>query len=116
MPEPSMDDVKALGGQILDIIKGAGKDFLDQNKAVKDLLIDRTEELAKLALKYKLEADADRKAELLAEMKIVQQTIQNELSVVALAGLAASREVFMKVVDTAIGAFIKFAPLIVGAL
>jgi hypothetical protein len=112
MPLPTSQEIKALGSQLFAEIESGGKDFLAQNTAAKDLLIDRTEELAKLTLQYKFEGDADAKADLLNEMKIVQQTIQNELSALALAGQAAAKDLFMKVVNTAVAALIKFVPML----
>ncbi|MGH7260561.1 MAG: hypothetical protein ACREI9_07740 [Nitrospiraceae bacterium] len=112
MTEPTTEDVRGLAAQILETIKIGGKEFLDQNKEAKDLLIDRAETLARLTLKYKFESDTTVRNDLLDEMKIVQQTISNELSAVALAGQAASRDLFMKIVDTAFGALIKYVPVI----
>lgn len=112
MPAPTTADIKALGAKLFEEIKADGKDFLDQNSAAKDLLIDRTEELARLTLQYKFESDEAARADLLNEMKIVQQTIQNEISALALAGQAAAKDLFMKVVNTAVGALIKFVPML----
>jgi len=112
MPLPTSQEIKALGGQLFSEIESGGKSFLDQNTAARDLLIDRTEELAKLTLQYKFEGDAGTKADLLSEMKIVQQTIQNELSALALAGEAAAKDLFMKVVSTVIATLIKFVPML----
>jgi len=101
---------------ILGTIKGRAKEFLDENKEAKDLLVDRAQALAKLAFQYKTETDEEKKIDLLAEIEIVKQTIENELSALALNGKAASIATFKEIVGTALGALVKYLPAILGAI
>lgn len=106
------EEWKALADSILDTIKGRAKKFLDDNQEAKDILTERTKALAKLAWQYKRESDEAKRAEILTEMGIVKQTIENEISALALVGKAESISAFKEVVGTALGAVVKYIPII----
>lgn len=106
------DEWQAIADSILATIKDEAKDFLDQNKAVKDLLEDRAKRIAQLGLDYIKETDPAKKIELEVDMDIVKQTIVNEVSAIALNGQTASIAAFKATVATALGALVKYLPII----
>lgn len=97
-------------------IKVRANKFLEENEAAKDLIVDRTKALAKLAWEYKLEGNDLERDEILHEMTVVKQTIENELSALALVGKAESVSTFKEIVSTALGAVIKYLPAILSAI
>lgn len=110
------DEWKALGNSIFDTIKARASKFLDENAAAKDLLADRAQAFAQIAFEYKVATDSTKKGELLHEMEIVKQTIENELSALALVGKAESISTFKEIVGTALGAVVKYLPAILSAI
>lgn len=106
----------ALATSIIDTIKVRASKFLDENAAAKDLIVDRAKVLAKLAWEYKLEGDEPEREEILHEMSVVKQTIENELSAMALVGKAESISTFKEIVGTALGAVLKYLPAILAAI
>lgn len=105
-----------IADSILDTIKGRAKDFLEQNVAAKDMLTDRARALAQLVFEYKIATDAGVKAGILHEIEVVRQTIENELSALALNGKAESIAAFKEIVGTALGAVVKYLPAILSAI
>jgi acyl-CoA reductase-like NAD-dependent aldehyde dehydrogenase len=110
------DEWKSLAASIIDTIKVRANKVLEENAAAKDMLIERAQALAKLAFQYKFESDSAKREEILHEMALVKQTIENELSALALVGKAESISTFKEVVGTALGAVIKYLPAILGAI
>lgn len=110
------DEWKAVADSILETIKGRGKKFLDENTAARELLTDRAQVLGKLIWKYKLESEEVKRMEIMAEVAIVKQTVENELSALALIGKVESIAAFKDVVGTAFSAIIKYLPVILAAI
>lgn len=107
-----MSEWSNLADSILDTIKDRANDFLEANQPAKELLQDRAEELAKLSVEYVKETDDAKRAAIVTEMNIVKQTVVNELGALALNGQTASIAAFKDVVNTALGALIKYIPAI----
>lgn len=106
------DEWKAIADSILATVKEQAKDFLDQNQDVKALLEDRAKRLAELSLSYIHETDPAVRVQIQVSMDIVQQTIVNEVSALALNGQTASIAAFKATVATALGALVKYLPVI----
>jgi hypothetical protein len=106
----------ALKDAIVDTVKAQVQDFLTENKDAREFLEDRAKRMAKLGLEY-LQAggDADREV-VLQDMKIVQQTIRNDMAAVAVNAAVASRETFMKVLSAAGDVLIKALPVILSSI
>ena len=113
MPTINVDELK---NAIIDSVKARAKDFLDKNKDAKDFLIERAERLAKLAAQYALETDGSKRGVLKNDMEIVKQTMENDVSAVAVAAATASRDLFKSLLGTAMDMLIKALPTIVAAL
>lgn len=97
-------------------VKDASKKFLDDNKDAKDFLEDRAKRLAELGVEFvKASDDAAREAVKL-QMAVVQQSIRNEISQVAVGASIESRATFGKVLDAAVGVLIKALPIIIAAI
>ena len=105
-----------IADSLLGTIKDRAKKFWDEQSAAKDLIADRTKELAKLIWQYKTESDEAKKSEIHDEMRIVQQTIENELSAVALVGAAESKALFKEMVGSAVSMIVKALPVILAAI
>jgi hypothetical protein len=95
-------------------VKAGAKEFLDANADARAFLEDRVKRLAELGVDY-VKPDADHDAVKL-QMEVVQQSIRNELSKVALGASMESRATFGKILDTAVGVLIKALPVIIAAL
>lgn len=111
-----MSDWKEIANSILGTIKERGAAVLEENKPALAFLEDRAEALAKLAWEYKFEDDAAKKAAIMTELEIVKQTIENELSALALVGKAESIATFKDIVSTAISGLVKYLPVILSAI
>jgi len=106
--------VEDLKDAILTPVKSGAKEFLDANADARVFLEDRAKRLAELGVEL-IKPGADRDAVKL-QMEVVQQSIRNELSHVALGASIESRATFGKILDTAVGVLIKALPTIVAAL
>ena len=105
-----------LRDSIVATIKERAKEFLDDNAEAKEFLADRAEDAARLAVAYKLETDEANKKSLLHELELVRQTVENEVSALALTGKEASKSLFKEIVNTAFGALVKYLPTVLAAL
>jgi hypothetical protein len=110
------DEWKDIADSILDTVKVRAKKFLEENEAAKDLLTNRVQVLAKLMWQYKVESEEAKRDEILHEMALVKQTIENELSALALVGKAESISTFKEVVGTVFSLTIKYLPAILAAI
>lgn len=109
------ETLEALKDLIVDTVKTQVKDFVTDNKDAEDFLKDRAGRMAKLGVEW-LEAEAsgddDKQKSVILDMKIVQQSIQNEIATVAVNAAVASRETFMKTLQTAGDILLKALPII----
>lgn len=110
------DMLDSLKDALISAVESQVKDFLAENKDAKDFLEDRAKRIAKLGLEY-LDAggDADRQM-VIDSMKIVQQTIRNDMAAVAVNAAVAARETFMKVLSTAGDVLIKALPVLLSSV
>ncbi len=80
MPSNTIDDLKKV---IIDAVEARAKDFLEKHADARTFLYDRAKRLAELGFDYTL-VDTDAEKEIIKQkMAIVQQTIKNELSSIA---------------------------------
>lgn len=110
------DEWKALADSILATIEDSAKGFLDANQDVRDILKDRAQRMAKLSVQYLTEADPAQRTQMEVDMDIVQQTIVNEVSALALNGQTASIATFKATVATALAGLVKYLPAILAAI
>lgn len=105
-----------MADSILATLEERAKDFLDKNAPVRQIVTERAKRLAELAFHYQTASDETVKDGYLTDMRIVRQTVENELIALALAGQDAAKGTFMEVVKTAFGLFVRALPAIVAAL
>lgn len=104
-----------MADSIVQTLEERAKDFLDQNAPVRKIVTERARRLAELAFYYQT-SEGNVKEGYLTDMKIVRQTVENELAALALAGQEAAKGTFMEVVRTAFGLFVRALPAIIAAL
>jgi hypothetical protein len=109
------DEIEELKDRILDIVKSRTGDFLDQNQAAKDLLVERSKRLAKLMIKMGRADEADVPT-IKADIAYVRQTMENEMSRLAIDASQEARSMFMSVVGTVFETAQKMLPTLLALL
>lgn len=107
--------IKELAGSIVNTVKKRAKDFLEANKDAQDFLEDRAKRMAKLVLKYAKASESERES-IKGDMAIVQQSMENEVSSVAVAAQAEAKSLFSAILSTAFDTLVKALPTIVAAI
>lgn len=112
-------DVKGLADSILASMKEGAGDFLDQHQDAKDFVTDRAKRAAELtadlAKAVATGDDAERKR-IRELMAVVEQSVRNELSRVALDASVASRAQFEAAVKSVFAFAVKALPALLAAL
>lgn len=111
-----MDEIEKLYQSLIDRIEARGKRFLDENAGSRDFVYERTKRLATLGIGYLAAKDDDTRARLDGQMESVRQSIENELSAVAVHASIAAREEFMGIVNDVIGVLRTLLPVVIGML
>lgn len=101
---------------VLEPVKAGSKKFLEDNKDARDFLEDRAKRLAELGVEFAQASDAEERKKILAQLEVVQQSIRNELSQVALGAAIESRNLFSQALNTAVGVLIKVLPVLVSII
>ena len=110
------DEWKDLANSIIETIRTRSKKVWDDNAPARKLIEDAAQDFAKLALRYKLETDPNAQDVIQQEMAIAKQTIENEVSALALIATAEAKATFLAVVSTAFGMLMKALPVILAAV
>lgn len=114
-----IDYAKLLGDlkdAVIAPVKDGSKKFLDENKDARDFLEDRAKRLAELGIDFVKAADDAARDAVKLQMSVVQQSIRNELSQVAVGASIEARATFGRVLDAAFGVLIKVLPTIVALI
>ena len=101
---------------IIETVKSRAKKLWDENLEMRTFVGERAKTLAEIVWKYKTTSDEAKRAELHHEMQIVQQTIENSLTAIALVAAAEAQATFREVVNTAFGTLIRALPAVLAAL
>lgn len=109
----TIDDLRKV---IIDAVEARAKDFLDKHQDAKEFLYDRAKRLAELGFDYTLVDNDDEKKYLREKMALVQQTIENEISAVAVDASVEAKSTFKAILQTALDVFIRALPAILAAL
>jgi len=112
MPD-TIDDLKKA---IIDSVESRAKKFLSDNADAKAFLYERAQRLAKLAVEYAMTADEAEKLEIKAKMDLVRQTMENDISAVAVAAQSESKNLFKAILGTAMDVLIKALPAVLAAI
>lgn len=110
------DTIESLKNAIIDSVKARAKDFLDQNADAKDFLVDRAQRLAKLTYQYAMAGDEAEKTEIKEKMDLVTQTIENEMSAIAVGAQSEAKNMFKAILGTALDTVVKALPVILAAI
>jgi hypothetical protein len=109
-------DVAGLARSILDsVTSGAGK-FLEDHKDAQAFVMDRAKRLAHLTLELATAADDVERAKVKGQMEVVELSLANELSAVAVDAAAASRVEFDAAVRSVFAFAVKALPTVLAAL
>lgn len=100
---------------VLGPVKDGAKSFLENNQDAQDFLEDRAKRLAELGVEF-VKASGEEREKVKTQMEVVQQSIRNELSQIAVGASTASKKLFGNVLEAAVGVLIKAIPAIVAAL
>lgn len=104
-------DVPKIAAALVDTIKVRAKEEWDANETARKFIQERATRLAKLTVKIakaKVSETGEEEASA-RDFKFVQQSMENELAVIALRGSAAAQETFKEVAKTAFGFLTKLA-------
>lgn len=108
-----IDDLK---NSIVGPVTDAAKKLLTDNKDAAQFLEDRAKRVAELGADYiKAPDDAARQA-VMEQLEVVKQSIQNEISQVAVKASVEAKATFRNVLDVALGVVLKALPIIVAAI
>jgi hypothetical protein len=99
---------------LLGVIKTYGQDFLDRHADAKAFIEERTKRLAELAFLYAVNTDPLIREGVAASMNVVKQSVENELTGVALDASAESKAAFARMVGVAFETLLKVIPKVVG--
>lgn len=106
-------DWKDIAKAILETVEGRAKKFLDDNKDARDFLKDRAERYAKVYWSYMNASDGALRDSLKRDLEIVKQSIENEVSTVAVKAATEARNLFKAILGTALDMLIKALPALV---
>lgn len=101
---------------IVDRIEARGKKFLDENAGSRDFVYERAKRLATLGVSYLAASDDDTRTRVDGQIESARQSIENELSAVAVNAAIAAREEFMGIVNDVVGVLRTLLPIAVGIL
>jgi hypothetical protein len=108
-------DVKGLADSIVETVRARAGKFLDDHQDAKDFILERAKRVAALVGDYALAEDADRPG-IREQLEVVRQSVENELSSVAVDAAIESRLTFSSIVNSVLGFAAKALPSILGAL
>ncbi|MDD5305483.1 MAG: hypothetical protein PHS14_20475 [Elusimicrobia bacterium] len=106
--------IKELTQVIIDRIEARGKKFLDENQGAREFIYERAQRLATLGVTYAAASDDATREDALERMESVRQSIENELSAVAVNASVAAREEFLAIVNMAVEFLRGMLPVLVG--
>lgn len=108
--------IKDLTQGIIDRIEADGKKFLDENAGSRGFVYERAERLATLGVTFIAASDDATRTHVDEQMEAVRQSIENELSTVAVNASVASRATFMSIVTQVVGTLRTLLPIVVSLL
>lgn len=108
--------LRDLEAAVVDPIKGQVTDFLNNNTDAREFVTDRAKRLAALGLEYVQATSDDRRNAVLLQIKVVRQSIENEVSSIALNESIVARATFKKVVSAAVDVLVKLIPVLIQAI
>lgn len=108
--------VEDLKDSVVGPVKDAAKQFVTDNKDAAAFLEDRAQRVAELGVQYLQASDDAARSAVMEQIEVVRQSIQNELSQVAVNAEIKARETFNKIMLVALDVLIKALPVILAAI
>lgn len=105
-----------LKDSIVGAVTDASKQFVTDNKDAAQFLEDRAKRVAELGGEYLQAADDAGRAMVMEQINVVRQSIQNEISQVAVHASIEARATFQKILNVALDVAIKALPIIIAAI
>jgi hypothetical protein len=108
-----IDDLKS---SIVGPVTDAAKKLLADNKDAAQFLEGRAKRVAELGVDYLKASDDAARDSVMVQLQVVQQSIQNEISKVAVTASVEARATFQSVMGVALNVLLKALPIIVAAI
>jgi len=108
--------IEDLKSSIVGPVTDAAKKLLQDNKDAAAFLEDRAKRVAELGVEYLKASDEAAQELVIEQLEVVKQSIQNEISQVAVNASLEARATFKNAMDVALSVLIKALPVIVAAL
>jgi len=108
--------IEQLGDSLKELIKGRMGAYIDGQKATKDFLLDRARRMAELTVELARAASDDERASIRGLMDTVADSIESELTAVAVSVSAEFRATVTAVLSTVLEYAEKALPLILKAV
>lgn len=112
MDNPALSLKQAL----IDQIEAQGKKFLDENVGSREFIYERLDRISQLGVEFAAAADDAGRQALDLQMGAVRQSIENEMSTVAVNAAEAAREAFMNIVNQGITWVRVLLPILLAAI
>lgn len=105
-----MEPWEELANKAVAAIKERASNAWNDNAPARAFIEERAKRVAKLL--WELSTGGRPKAEVEADIKVVQQSIENEVATLALTGSEVVKDTFREVIKTAFGILLKVVPTI----
>lgn len=109
-------NIERLGATLKDLIKGRVGAFIDANRAPKEFLEDRARRMAELTLELARASTDDERASIRGLMETVADSIENELTAVAVLVSAEFRAAVTATLSTMLEFAQKALPIVLKAV
>lgn len=111
-----MDIAKGLKDAIVDAVETRAAGFLEDHADARTFLLDRAKRAGELGEEYILAQDDSKRGQVMEQLEVVRQSVENELSHVAVDASAAARGLFGDVLSVALQVLKAALPVLVSAL
>lgn len=109
----TLDDLKQI---ILDSVEERAGRFLADHSDAKTFLQDRAVRLAELGVDLTLAGSPAERERIEGDMKVVRQSMENEIDRLALDAKSEAKAWFKEVVDCAVSCFVRLFPVILKSI
>lgn len=109
-------DISGLATSIFDSVKAGAAEFLEGHKDAQAFVVDRAKRMAHLALDLAQAGDDAGRARVREQMGVVTQSVENELSAVAVDAAVASRARFEAAVRSVFAFAVRALPAVLGKI
>jgi hypothetical protein len=111
-----MDIADALKRGILEAVEGRSKKFLADHPDAQAFLVDRAKRVGELGEEYVLAGNDIARAKVIEQLEVVEQSVANELSHVAVDASVEARGLFGDVLTASLQVLKAVLPVLVAAI